>query len=448
MRKFLNKHLNSNLLPKILFVFSLCALSFAYGYLAYTRGWFPNSMIREAIGFVKENTNEQKLNGHYVETKHTTMVPLYDEETAYNGLTLITAVIENDKLAATVVDMEGKVIHRWEIDWFDIWPDPTHISKSDSDYPKDNPGTHIHGAVLLDNGDLIFNFDHLGMVRLDVCGNVIWRLPYRTHHSIFLDENANLWVPGQINHDDPLPDIPSYKAPFIEPTILKVSLDGNILKEISVFDLLQKNELFGLLYIRSIGSQQPSVSGDALHLNDVEIFPSDFEEGVFKTGDIMISLRNVNTILVFREDDLKVKFVSTGSFVRQHDPDFIDGNTISVYDNFSFATEDYGNQSRILIESYADGQEYIYYSGSESEPFFSSIMGKHQWLPNGNLLITETKKGRVFEIDNEGNIVWEYINVIGGGIAGIVEQASRLPDFYTEDYFTQITNTCITKLSD
>ena len=43
---------------------------------------------------------------------------------------------------------------------------------------------------LLDTGDLIFNYENLGLVRVDVCGNVVWRLPYRTHHSIWRDENA------------------------------------------------------------------------------------------------------------------------------------------------------------------------------------------------------------------------------------------------------------------
>jgi hypothetical protein len=30
-------------------------------------------------------------------------------------------------------------------------------------------------------------------------------------------------------------------------------------------------------------------------------------------------------------------------------------------------------------------------------------------LPNGNTLITEGANGRLFEVANEGRIVWEYI---------------------------------------
>ena len=51
-----------------------------------------------------------------------------------------------------------------------------------------------------------------------------------------------------------------------------------------------------------------------------------------------------------------------------------------------------------------------YYEGTAAHPFYSGVMGKHQWLPNGNLLITESCNGRAFEIDRNGKIVLEYNN--------------------------------------
>jgi len=441
MRKFLLKNINQNSCSRILFIYSLCFLSFAFGYLSYADSWFPHRIIVKAITFVQEIENP-KLDGHNLEIDYTKAVPTYDQKSAYNGLSLVSSRIENRNIAASVINMDGDLIHRWDIDWFDLWPKATHISKSDPTYPKSKPGTHIHGAVLLENGDLIFNFEYLGMVRLDICGNVIWRLPYRTHHSIYQDEDGHLWVPSRIVHDEPLPDLPYHKAPVIEPTVLKVSLDGKVLKEISVFELLQKNDLQGLLNFSSLGNEERSISGDTLHLNDVETFPKKFDEGVFRSGDIMISLRNINTILIFKEEDLQVTHVSTGTFVRQHDPDFIDGNTISVYDNYNIGPENYGHQSRILIKSFADDQETEYFSGNADKPFYSSILGKHQWLPNGNLLITESKQGRAFEIDHQGNIIWEYINILRPGYAGIVENVQRLPDIFTEEYFDQLHKQC------
>jgi hypothetical protein len=51
-------------------------------------------------------------------------------------------------------------------------------------------------------------------------------------------------------------------------------------------------------------------------------------------------------------------------------------------------------------------------------------------------------KGRAFEIDPQGNIVWEYVNILEDGIAGMIDEVQRLPDLYTEEYFDQITTKC------
>jgi hypothetical protein len=448
MRKFLKNRINPDSLPKILFILSLCLLSFAYGYISLAGGLFPHALISESIKTIDEWINEPDLPPYLYQTEYLTKVPVYDPAAANNGLSFVAAAIEDRKLSARVIDMNGEIVHQWVIDWFDLWSDATHISETDAAYPQMRPGTMIHGAVLLENGDLIFNFNHLGMIRLDPCGNVVWRLGYRTHHKIYLDENDILWVPGQINHDLPLPNLPNHEAPFIEPTVIKVSLDGELLKEISLIDVFKENDLEGLLNLSSLAQRDVSVTGDTLHLNDVETFPSYLEEGVFTTGDIMVSLRNINTVLVFREEDLQVTQIHIGTWVRQHDPDFIDGNTISVFDNYNVAPEEYGQQSRILIKSVSTGEYSVYYTGSEGQPFYTDIVGNHQWLPNGNMLITESIKGRAFEIDPEGIIVWEYINILEDGIAGIIDEVYRLPDFFTKEQFNRFVDSCNLGSSD
>ncbi|MBG0788581.1 MAG: hypothetical protein H0S79_26125, partial [Anaerolineaceae bacterium] len=213
-------------LPKYLFIVSLCIISLIYGFIAYPMEWFPYSLIADATKFYNEAIVGTFTPKYYAQTDYTTIVPVNNEGAAYKGLSLITSVIGEKKLSARVIDMDGQIIHEWVIDWFDLWPDATHIAKSDPLFPQTRPGTQIHGAVLLDNGDLIFNFADLGMVRLDVCGNVVWRLPYQTHHAIYRDEYDILWVPGMVYHEEALPDFPGLEPPFYEPTILKVSLDG------------------------------------------------------------------------------------------------------------------------------------------------------------------------------------------------------------------------------
>jgi hypothetical protein len=46
--------------------------------------------------------------------------------------------------------------------------------------------------------------------------------------------------------------------------------------------------------------------------------------------------------------------------------------------------------------------------------FYSFIGGFVERLPNWNSLITETTTGRIFEVNQEGEIVWEYVHPVAG----------------------------------
>jgi len=61
--------------------------------------------------------------------------------------------------------------------------------------------------------------------------------------------------------------------------------------------------------------------------------------------------------------------------------------------------------------------------------FFSTNISGAQRLPNGNTLITEGAGGRVFEVTNDGAIVWEYMNPLFAGprSSNDVYRAYRLP---------------------
>jgi hypothetical protein len=65
--------------------------------------------------------------------------------------------------------------------------------------------------------------------------------------------------------------------------------------------------------------------------------------------------------------------------------------------------------------------------------FFSATCGSNQRLANGDTLITETDRGRAFEVDADGNIVWEFLNPHRAGdddelIASLFEVVRLPPD--------------------
>jgi hypothetical protein len=339
------------------------------------------------------------------------------------GLNLITAMGPDNRLALKVIDMHGELVHEWPVDWFDIWSDATHLPPQD--VPQTRPGTHLHGTLLLPDGDILFNFEKLGMVRMGLCGEVRWKLPYQTHHSIHLDDNGDIWASGLKTHAEAMPEYPAHAVPVREQVIIKISPDGELLEEISVFDLLRDNGDRALLHMQATPLAN-TISGDSLHLNDVEVFPRNMAEGFFRHGDVLISLRNIHGIFVFDPDTRKIKYQRLGGFTRQHDPDFIDGDSLLIFDNNNIGPASFGQQSSILRLDVVNDELTTVYTGTAAEPFYTQIMGKQQLLANGHLLITDSVHGRGFEVDQEGNVVWEFINLVDDGVVGIVEEVQRL----------------------
>jgi hypothetical protein len=425
--------IRSETLALVFFVASTAALSFAYGIAVDHFKWFPYKIMTAA----HEGYNELRgrVKGEVVYFRRVpdaNRAPVRRLAEAQDGVNLIIRIAQGPELSVLIADMEGRTIHEWKIDWFSIWPDATHVPARRM--PKSRPGTHVDGAVVMPNGDLVFNFEHLGLVRLDPSGRVVWRLAYQTHHSVYLDDDGHLWVSGERDHAERDPRFPHRVPPFDEYTAIEVSSDGKILREWSIDDLLVDNGYGGLLHLGSLRNTALEASGDFLHLNDVEPFPSTMTPGFFGHGDVLVSLRNVNTVLVFNADTRKIKFVCSGRFTRQHDPDFIDGNRFSVFDNMGVQPGVRERQSRIVIVTAPEGSVQVYYEGTPAHPFYTDIMGTEQWLPNGNLLLTETRRGRAFEINRQGDTVWEYLNPAGDGIVGIVEGVWRLPVEYGKLY--------------
>lgn len=423
---------NERHISTVLFVFSLCFFSFAYGLTAGVYSLFPTTEIQEANALLDSILDPETTARHYPSVDHELKESIRHLDGASPGVNLVTGIGPNDQITAQILDMQGEVIHEWPIDWFNIWPDNGQLDYGQST-PQSRPGTEVHGAAVMENGDLVFLFSYLGVVRMAPDGSVVWKVPCQAHHSVYVHDDGNIWVGSRKKRNENQQATPFFSEHF-EDTVLKISPEGKILDEFSVFDLLRDNNLEGMLYVGSRSNEEPVVRGDLLHLNDVEFFPSTLAPDFFQPGDVMLSLRNINTIIVVKLETQKVKFLCAGAFVRQHDPDFINGRTISVYDNNNVGRIEHGVQSRILKIDAPTNEVEVVFEGNSDVPFFSNIMGKHQWLPNGNLLVTESMQGRAIELTPEGKLAWEYINYVDDNRVGLVSEVTRLPMSYAKTF--------------
>lgn len=359
------------------------------------------------------------------------------------GLTMVAGISQERDTRVRVVDAAGEVHQQWDVAWAEVWQD------DEGDFPdgrRPSQGMNLHGVTLLPGGDLVANFEHLSTFRMDPCGEVVWKRDNLGHHSAhYSAADDTIWVSAERYIAEPPTGYPMHEAPLRSWTAQQLSPDGEVLRDIPVIDILIENDLEGLLYLSSLRNAAPfPVSGDTLHLNDVEVFPEGLESTVFAPGDLMLSLRNINTVLVVDPETLALRFISTGAVVRHHDPDFMAGDVISIFDNRNFTLDgpDATPASRIVEIDAASGARRTVLGGGPEAAFFTNIMGTHQRLENGNILITESERGRILEFTPDGALAFSYDNRIGEGRNGRTFEARRLPPEMDAAFFDENQQEC------
>jgi Arylsulfotransferase (ASST) len=417
-------------IPAVLFVLGISSFAFGYGILVGAYGYFPYEILHDAKSAAdalrEKHSIPEEPYVHAVD-HHKAGVTIYDRDRAFDGYTFLTGY--RDGLhRATLIDMEGRVLHEWSAQFSDIWPEAPHVIEQAQD-----AAIHWHGAYLFANGDILFNFESGnfpyggGLVKINKNSDVLWTLERNTHHDLDVLEDGTIYVAAHNHIAGPITNMSGLKPPYLEDVILKVSSDGRVLDEISIMDALQKSDYRHLLFLkyRFKGSEDPT------HLNTVEILPQNLADKfpMFEAGDILISLHNLNMIGVIDAEREAVKWVLRGMFVQQHDPDFLDNGHIMVFDNWGGRPDRKASQ---ILEIDPVTQEVVWrYRGSAESGFFSKIRGKQQPLPNGNVLITDAQSGRVLEVTREEapEIVWEYHNAMapvdGEGRVGLITLAER-----------------------
>ncbi|WP_170507698.1 arylsulfotransferase family protein [Ruegeria arenilitoris] len=348
-------------------------------------------------------------------------VRIHDANAIAPGSTLITSYFPEFDWHAGVrlIDESGAVLHSWA-------PDPGEIFGGRHNYP------YIHGSHLFPNGDILFNFEFIGIARMSACGDVLWALSEpRAHHSISANDDGSFWVSGnqelrsRDGRDEELLNILSF--PVYEDYFMKVSADGEVLKSISSIEVFEKNGLSDA-YLRT-GRRY---SGDIFHLNDIEELPPEMadEYPLFDAGDIVVSLRDLHMVMVLDPETLEVKWHTNSATLFQHDPDFIGDGWIGIFDNNFDRTEGGNLQggSRVVAIQPHTEERAILFPKQADLPFYTKWSGKWQKLPNGNLLLTESRAGRALEVNSSGEPVWEwFMDRYDANQVPEVMEASRYP---------------------
>ncbi len=330
-----------------------------------------------------------------------TGVTLFDTNKSIRGINLYAS---RNKPSAFLMDMSGNILHKWT----------AKISDNDS-------WQHIE---VCKNGDLLAYVSGEYLMRLDWDSKIKWIRNLRVHHDMAVDENGNIYI---LARKDKIVFIHGVPAPILADFIAVFSSNGEEVKEIPLYKILKSqisprklasvyadilgHELMSRDFFKKLFTREAAyffkhgTAFDIFHNNAVEIIDKNIE-GLCKKGDILISVRELNLVGVLDSKKERLYWIwGPNRLSRQHHPTLLNNGNILVFDNGPDR-----NYSRVIELNPILKEIKWEYKSQRPEDFFSSIRGWCQRLPKGNTLITESNKGRVFEVTKDGSLVWEFYN--------------------------------------
>ena len=397
---------------KVWFVISVALLAFLAGFAIRATRAPPNDFLKQAWMQARSTVEPPAFSEPRVHDR--SGVRLERPNAMQDGVTLLTSTWKGPEgwsPRIRLINRAGDVLHEWRIDETALFADSLDLSRKH----------YLHGSHLLSNGDVLFNVEHGGTARVDACGNVKWRLPIGTHHSIDRAADGSFWVSDITQSPRRTDRAVSGGGPGLETAYLdrltRVSADGEVLRTLNVLGVLYTNDLARYISKSFVSGRVESPTAnlpgaDPTHLNDVEPLPPSMADAypLFEAGDLLISLRNIHLVFVLDPDTETVKWHASDPFIMQHDPDFIGDGWIGVFDNNRNLTARGTMQggSRVwAVQPHTDSTKVLFPT-PRSDAFYTEAGGKWQMLSNGNLLLTESHAGRILEVTPDGRTVWEW----------------------------------------
>ncbi|RMG39781.1 MAG: hypothetical protein D6719_12510 [Candidatus Dadabacteria bacterium] len=336
----------------------------------------------------------------------------------YRGFTLLP-LSGNDQV--WLLDNAGRVVHGWNVD---------------ADRARLLPDGHIlviHGSKFR-AGVKPWKQLRPTIAEYDWDGKLVWEYIAEDviHHDASRLENGNTIFLVKVNLPDSL--LEAVRSPYRR----LVGLRGDIVLEVDQQGRevwrWQSWDHFDLNYcgIRTCEERIKMYGGgvkkgkkralrklrDWTHFNTVSVLPDNrwYRAGDkrFKPGNVLVMPRNFWQMYIIDRNSGEIvwKYRGTyrGGLSAAHDPKMIPegypgaGNII-VLDNGAGLREGQ-NESMVLEINPSNGRvEWKYEDGKN---FFTRTRGGIQRLKNGNTLISSDMTGRVFEVNRQGEIVWEF----------------------------------------
>lgn len=419
------------MVTRIALLYLIAVLFFAWGILAGRYSVFPWSAIYPIgkefhnywKGFSeKEGELLEKLSLHHQEKQsefETEGFTVLDESFTDHGYLLLSRYsrVHNQSIVELVSLKNRDTLYQWVPNLDKI------LALTRKDYPSwalNNKMAYTNQhALLLENGDLITKSGEGPLVRVDACGEPIWLVDRHFHHSTQIDAGGALIVPI-ILENNPKKAIYDDR----DDAIAIVSLDGRIISETSIREILLSNGYRGIFY--GVGRFER----DRTHLNDAT--PILRDSGIAKKGDIAISLRHLSLVGLYRPNTKKLVWSQIGPWLNQHDVRLLNGDRYSVFGNDNVRAPK-GKEDKLLS---GHSEIYIYDSRTSDvvTPYTKALQsfavgtitqGRSRILENGDAFVEETDRSRILRITKNA-ARWTYVNGTADGVVGALHWSRYL----------------------
>jgi hypothetical protein len=338
----------------------------------------------------------------------------------YDGFTLVTATAGP---RAALLDMRGTVVHQWELPFSRVWPSPPHVQD-----PLRDEQIHWFRCHLFPNGDLlaIYQADNdtpcgYGLVKLNKDSKLLWKYEARVHHDLDVDEQGAIYtLTEQLKRKAPA-GLDYLPTPYVADSLVVLSPDGQEVANVPIEEAFRDSP-YSLLMSTAIAEQevpkdrasvpsgfdallQPTSKGDLFHTNSVKVLTRARARKftLFQAGQVLLSLRSLHTIAVLDVGKRSVVWAARGPWRIQHDAEFLDNGHLLLYDNHAWS-----KGCRVIEYDPVTQATPWVYSDDDASPFYAGFRGMKQRLPNGNTLIVDPDRRRLFEVTGGKELVWEY----------------------------------------
>ena len=305
---------------------------------------------------------------------------------------------------AVLMDMDGKVLHRWSREYLDVFPQFGEAER--------NPNEAFwRRAHLYPDGSILAIHDGLAILKLDKDSNVIWANHNLAHHDLEILPNGDIFT--LTREAKIIPRVMEDQG-VLEDFVVLLGSDGREKLSISLLEAMENSEpehswrpawyrLWKIEEQRGLASPPT----DLFHANSIEFLDGRIVGSMpqFAAGNLLLSFCHLEMVAVLNPSTQRMTWSSYGEWALQHDPHISSRGDLLVFDNNWEK-----RRSRVVETDPMTGEVRWQYVGDENDPFWSRTCGAVQRLRNGNSLISESDGGRAFEVTDSGEIVWEFYN--------------------------------------